>query len=81
MSDEKRLSNDELNAMVEEYLSNGGEVTRLRYANQKEVNRSRRTMYHKDKALSGNERSKEALEREEAKEATMIFSKTDRWKE
>lgn len=82
MSDDtNRLSNDELNAMVEEYLSNGGEVTRLRYATQKDVNRSRRTMHHKDKAISGSERSKEVLAREEEKESTMIFSKTDRWKE
>ena len=82
MSDDtKRISNDELNTMVEQYLSDGGEITRLRYASQKDVNTSRRTMHHKDKALSGSERSKEALARESAKESTMIFSKTDRWKE
>jgi hypothetical protein len=82
MSDDtKRISNTELNTMVEQYLSDGGEITRLRYASQKDVNTSRRTMFHKDKAISGSEQSKDVLAREETKEATMIFSKTDRWKE
>jgi len=80
-NDTQRLSSEELNDMVEKYLEEGGEVTRLRYATQKDINTARRTMHHKDKALSGSERSKEALAREEAKESTMIFSKTDRWKD
>ena len=82
MSDDtKRLTDDELNAMVNEFLDGGGEVIRLRYATQKDIGKSRRTMYHKDKAIAGSQRSQDALEQEEAKEKTMIFSKVDRWKE
>ena len=82
MSDDtKRLTDDELNSMVNEFLDGGGEVTRLRYATQKDIGKSRRTMYHKDKAIAGSQRSQDALEQEEAKEKTMIFSKVDRWKE
>ena len=51
MSDDmKRLSDDELTAMVNDFIDGGGEVTRLRYATQKDIGKSRRTMYHKDKA-------------------------------
>ena len=82
MSDDmKRLSDDELTAMVNDFVDSGGEVTRLRYATQKDIGKSRRTMYHKDKAIAGSQRSQDALEQDEAKEKTMIFSKVDRWKE
>ena len=82
MSDDmKRLSDDELNSMVNDFVDSGGEVTRLRYATQTDIGTSRRTMYHKDKAIAGSQRSQDALEQDEAKEKTMIFSKVDRWKE
>jgi len=82
MSDEKRKSsNDEINDAVTAFLSDGGEITRLRYANQKDQVTAQRRVYHEDKATAGSERSKEALERESEKEKTMIFSKVDRWKE
>jgi hypothetical protein len=77
----KLSSSEELDKMIEEYLNGGGEITRLRYASQKDQNRSQRRKYHEDKAISGSEKSKEVLMREDAKEKTMIFSKVDRWKE
>ena len=80
-NDMQRLSDDELTAMVNDFVDSGGEVTRLRYATQKDIGKSRRTMYHKDKAIAGSQRSQDALEQDEAKEKTMIFSKVDRWKE
>jgi len=82
MSDEKRKSsNDEINDAIAEFLNNGGEITRLRYANQKDQVKAQRRVYHEDKATAGSERSKDVLARESEKEKTMIFSKVDRWKE
>ena len=80
-NDTQRLSDDELNAMVNDFVDSGGAVTRLRYATQKDIGKARRVTYHKDKAISGSQRSQDALERDDAKEKTMIFSKVDRWKE
>jgi hypothetical protein len=76
-----KSSNDIINDAIEEYLNNGGEVVRLRYATQKDQSTAQRRVYHEDKATAGNEVSKDALAREDAKEKTMIFSKTDRWKD
>jgi hypothetical protein len=80
-NDMNRLSDDELNSMVNDFVDSGGAVTRLRYATQNDIGKARRTMYHKDKAISGSQRSQDALERDKEKEKTMIFSKVDRWKE
>ena len=81
MSDKPQSSNDIINAAIEDFLNNGGEIVQLRYANQKDQVKAQRRVYHEDKATAGSERSKDALAREDAKEKTMIFSKTDRWKE
>ena len=67
--------------MVNKFVGNGGEVTRLRYATQKDIGKARRTMFHKDKAIAGSQRSQDAIEKEDTKEKSMIFSKVDRWKE
>ena len=75
------MTSEELDQMVQEYIDNGGEVTKLRYANNKAQRKSRRAEYHKDKAIQGNEQSKEAVERMRKHESTMIFSRVDRWKE
>ena len=80
MSDKPKSSNDEINNAIEEYLNNGGEIIRLRYATQKDQKKAQRRVYHEDKATAGSERSKDALAREDAKEKTMIFSKTERWR-
>jgi len=81
MSDKNPMSAEELRQKVEEYLENGGEIIQLRYASEKDQGKAHRRWYHKDKATAGSERSKEALAREDAKEKTMIFSKTDRWRQ
>ena len=57
------------------------EVTYLRYSDKKASDKARRMAYHRDKASAGNERSKAIIAREEAKEATMIFSRIERNKE
>ena len=81
MSDKPQSSNDIINAAVEDFLNNGGEIVRLRYATQKDQSKAQRRVYHEDKATAGSEASKDVLAREDAKEKTMIFSKTDRWRE
>lgn len=75
MSDNK--STQEL---IEEYIKNGGEVTKLRAATKKDMSKASRKWYHKDRATSGSEKSKEFLDKESKKEATMIFSKVDQWR-
>jgi len=81
MSDKPRTSNDELNSMIDDFLNNGGEIVRLRFATEKDQKKASQRRYHEDKAISGSERSKDMLAREEARESTMVFSRTDRWRE
>ena len=76
MSDER--STEEL---IAEFLKNGGEIIKLRYASENDQKKAARKWHHRSKALCGNERSKELLEKEDSKEEMMIFSKTDRWRE
>ena len=67
--------------LIAEFLKNGGEVVKLRYASEKDQQRASRKWHHRDKALCGSDKSKGILEKESEKEKTMIFSKTDRWRE
>ena len=76
MSDER--STEEL---IAEFLKNGGEIIKLRYASEKDKKKASRKWHHRDKALCGNEKSKEFVEKETKKEDMMIFSKADRWRE
>ena len=73
-----KRSDDDL---VKEFLDNGGEVVKLRYATKQDVIRAGRNTYHKDKAIGGNSKSSKYLENQEKKESQMIFSKVDRWRE
>jgi hypothetical protein len=66
---------------IQTFLDSGGEVTLLKYADQKMQNKSRRIDFHKDKALNGSEASKDFLEREHTREQGMIFSRTERLKQ
>ena len=75
MSDNK--STQEL---IEEYIRNGGEVIKLRTASKKDMAKASRKWYHKEKAVSGNQRSKDALAKESEKESMKIFSKVDQWR-
>ena len=76
MSDER--SREEL---IAEFLKNGGEIVKLRYATENDQKKASRKWHHRDKALCGNEQSKELLDKEDSKEDMMIFSKSDRWRE
>jgi hypothetical protein len=67
--------------LIAEFLKNGGEIVKLRYASESDLNKASRKFHHRDKALCGNEKSKELVEAEAEKEGLMIFSKTDRWRE
>ncbi len=67
--------------LIAEFLKNGGEIVRLRYASEKDQKRASRKWYHRDKASCGSWKSKEILEKESEKESLFIFSKTDRWRE
>ncbi|MCH2669368.1 MAG: hypothetical protein MK009_05895 [Gammaproteobacteria bacterium] len=76
MSDERNTEE-----LIAEFLKNGGEIIKLRYASEKDQNKASRKWYHREKALCGNEKSKEFVEKEAKKEDMMIFSKADRWRE
>ena len=71
---------DELDAAIQEFLDNGGEITNLKYANQKMQDKSRAIAYHRDRALNGSQKSKDVIERERVREGSMIFSRIDRMK-
>lgn len=70
---------EEMNMLIQEYIDDGGEVTRLRYSDQKSCDKARRNGYHAENK-GDSLRSKEMFERECARESTMIFNKIDRWK-
>ena len=71
---------EELDSAIQEFLDNGGEITQIRFADQKMQDKSRRIHHHNDRALNGSERSKDIIERERVREGSMIFSRIDRMK-
>tara|TARA_Y100000310_G_scaffold270331_1_gene284095 strand:+ start:552 stop:791 length:240 start_codon:yes stop_codon:yes gene_type:complete len=71
---------DELDAAIQEFLDNGGEITNLKYATEKMQNKARAIAHHRDRALNGSERSKDVIERERVREGSMVFSRIDRMK-
>ena len=75
------MSEENFDDLIKNYLDSGGEIVRLRYANKKDMLKSQRNSYHKDRADSGSERSKMYLEKQNKKEVSLIFSKVDRWRE
>ena len=70
---------EEPDRLILEYIDTGGEVTKLRYSDEKACNRASRVGYHTENK-GDSLRSKEMFERECARESTMIFNKIDRWK-
>lgn len=70
--------NDEINAMISQFLSDGGEILNVREGTMSEQNRAQRLQYHREKAIEGDERSQIILEREAKKEASLIFSREER---
>ncbi len=75
------MSEENIDDLIKNYLDSGGEIVRLRYADKKDMLKSQRNSYHKDRADSGSERSKMYLEKQNKKEVSLIFSKVDRWRE
>ena len=71
---------DELDTAIQEFLDDGGEITNLKYASERMQNKSHALAYHRDRALNGSEKSKDAIERERVREGSMIFSRIDRMK-
>ena len=57
MSDERNTED-----LIAEFLKNGGEIVKLRYASERDQKRASRKWYHRDKALCGSSKSKEMLE-------------------
>ena len=72
---------EELDNAIQQFLDNGGEITRIKYGDEKAQKKARTLAFHKDKALNGNQRSKDYLERERMREESMIFSRDERLKE
>ena len=72
--------NNDIDEAIQAFLDKGGEITQLKYADQKMQNKARRMAFHKDKAMNGSEKSKTFLENERARERGMIFSRDERMK-
>ena len=77
----RRMTRAESDAAIQAFLDNGGEIIRLREATKKDQKKASRRAYHEDKAMCGNQRSKEIIEREKKLEASYIFSRDERNKE
>lgn len=77
----RSMSREEADAAVQAFLDNGGEIIRLREATKKDQAKASRIAYHQDKALRGDERSIQFLEKEKKREASFIFSRTERERE
>lgn len=77
----RAMSREEAEAAVQAFLDNGGEIIQLREATKKDQAKASRRAYHQDRALSGNQRSIEFLEKEKKREASFIFSRTERERE
>lgn len=75
------MSKLKVNAAVDKFLAEGGTVTRLKSALEKDVKKASQRFHHRDKALSGSANSKAVLNREKEKEDTFIFTRDERWTE
>ena len=74
------MNRDEMNEEIQKFLSNGGAVTQLKYADKKMQDKSARKAYHIARQ-SDNPGSAAYLEREDKKESQLLFSKEDRMRE
>jgi len=74
------MNKADTDAAIAAFLAGGGEITRLRYADKKSVERANRRAYHRDAAVNGNQKSVLFLEKEEKRESQMIFSRIEREK-
>lgn len=74
----RRMTREESDAAIQAFLDNGGKITRLCEATKKDQKKAARRAYHEDRAMCGNQRSKEIIEREKKLEASFIFSRDER---
>lgn len=74
------MNKSDVDAAVAAFIAGGGEVTRLRYADKKSVEKANRRAYHRDAAINGNQKSVLFLEKEKKRESQMIFSRIEREK-
>lgn len=70
----------DMDAAIQSFLNNGGEIIHLQEATKKDQERARKRAYHEDKALCGSARSKMIIERENKEEASYVFSRTERFR-
>jgi len=74
------IGRKEMNDAIQKFISEGGEIVQMKYANEKVQNKSHRKSYHILRQ-DDNPRSKEYLEREDKKESQLVFSKDDRMRQ
>ena len=75
------MTKEDMAKMIQDFIDDGGAITKLRYADKKAQDKASRMSYHRDKAVCGSERSKKVIERESKRESNLIFSRDDRWSE
>tara|TARA_A100001011_G_scaffold373541_1_gene433081 strand:- start:3489 stop:3716 length:228 start_codon:yes stop_codon:yes gene_type:complete len=73
------MNKQQMDKMIQDYIDNGGAVTMLREATKKDIDKSHRSYYHREKAVCGSERSKNIVENQKKKESHLIFSRDERW--
>jgi len=69
---------EEMQRMIEQFLDDGGEIMQLKYASQKDVNKSQRKNHHMLRKHDSSA-SMEYCERERTRESGMIFGRNERW--
>jgi hypothetical protein len=73
----KSEDKEDLEAAIKKYLSGGGEITKLRYADETDIKSAQRMAFHLDRQHK-SERSKKYVENAKQNEEDMIFSKAER---
>ena len=76
----RKTRSDMLNEHLQDFIANGGQITKLREASITDQKKAERRFHHLSKSLEGDDRSQQILDRENKNERRMIFSRTDRWK-
>ena len=76
----RKSRNDLLNEKLQTFLANGGEIVKLAPASKQDQKAASRLAYHQDRAMEGDERSQQILNRLHMKEESLIFSREERMK-
>jgi hypothetical protein len=70
--------NDEsINSAIQKYLSSGGKINRIEFADKKTVDKAYRKGYHLSRQHD-NEKSRKIVEKDRKEESNFIFSKSER---